>query len=221
MELNVVRIYRFVDPSFLVKEPILLHIYLGIPAIHDPEAQKTVIDPYSGHFAIADNSFDTDPELDHSVHVPQTEAQARKAVETVITSAEKRRKEHYALVQRKFPNLFANILFAGAQPVLDQERRLIRQWEVRYQPHVNPSREEARVPVMNGSVVFRIGPGDRLVGLAYNWMPIETSEGATTKAHAACSNAFLHRVYDRTGAEPLRALPRGCAGETGHGPSTS
>jgi hypothetical protein len=195
MNSTTIRVYRFGNPAFLVKDQAALLIYLGMAPVLEDGPVRVVIDAYTGHFALADNTFEAIEGRSFSQQVPQAEAGARKAVEQFLAGCERRRTEHAMLTRLRFPNLFSNILFSGAQPVLDLQEGMVKQWELRYQPHVVSGTGQERVPVLNSGVTFRIGPGGRLVGLVYDWMPIESGENVPQLWPTLPANARSSIVY--------------------------
>jgi hypothetical protein len=173
--MKTIKIYRFIDPSFIVKDPTLIKVACGANQ-HNLELTSVLVNKQTGHFVYSDNTLIKYPELKRRFSVPQTEPEARKAVADFLKSFNKMLSENNYLIQNKFPNLFSNLQYQSTLPILDPANKKIERWDVKYLPFVYPSNSEEQVAVMNGEVVFRIGIGGKLTGLKYSWMPIERSQ---------------------------------------------
>lgn len=174
--MNTIRIYRFINPSIIfAKESLPIKIICGANR-NDLNNILVLFNKQTGHFVYSDNTTTAYPELKRKYSAPQTEQEARKAVEQFIETSNKIRIENDYLKQNKFPNLFANLQFQSALPILDIDNKIIEQWDIKYTPFLSPSYDEPKVPVMNAEVVFSIGIGSILTALKYNWMPIERVE---------------------------------------------
>jgi len=173
--METIKIYRFVDPSFIVKDPMTIKAVCGANQ-HNHNNTSIWVNKQTGHFVYSDNTTINFPDFKKRFAAPQTEQDARKAVQVFLESFNKLRTENYYLKQKKFPNLFSNLQYQSAIPILDIDNKKVERWDIKYLPFVNPSSREEKVPVMNGEVVFRIGLGGKLTGLKYSWMPIERSQ---------------------------------------------
>lgn len=170
-----IRIYRFVDTSFIVNDSLAIKVVCGARQ-HDYNNASIWVNKQTGHFVYSDNTETMFPKFKTQFPAPQTEEEAKKAVQLFLENFNKLRTESDYLKQKKFPDLFANIQYQSAIPILDIDNKNIERWDIKYLPFVKPSSNEQEVPVMNGEVVFSIGIGGKLTGLKYSWMPIAQSQ---------------------------------------------
>ncbi len=176
--MDTIKIYRFIDTSFIVKDPMAIKVVCGGNQTNYDNT-SVLVNKQTGHFVYSDNSAIIFPDFKKKYSAPQTEQDAKKAVQLYLDKFNKLRTESNYLKQQKFPNLFSNLQYQSAIPILDVDNKKIERWDIKYLPFVNPSNKEEKVPVMNGEVIFRIGFSGKLTGLKYSWMPIERSQDTT------------------------------------------
>ena len=179
--METINIFRFVDPSFIVKDPMIVKLVLGANQ-QNHNNTSVLVNKQTGHFVYSDNTTNIYPEFKKRFSAPQTEHEARKAIEAFLESFNKMRTGNHYLKNIKFPNLFSNLQYQSTIPILDIDNKKVERWDIKYLPFVNPSNNEEKVPVLNGEVVFQIGIGGKLIGLKYSWMPIEHKEEASRNA---------------------------------------